>query len=239
MTMVMISIKGSSVTRIRRFHIFACQIPPPPPSFLGSFEILPLRIPYIQTFPAFWAFRTNMHSPSFLFALIFGLHQCQAVRQMNNNNLYDRQIGHREVRVPPVEDNLLLEEEDPPLLQEEDIFEPGPVGEFSAPPTKQFSAASSASSAGPSRPNILVLMVDDLGFGDLQSYGNPTQVCRRYCDRKEGFCQEWTPVDDLMAEGVRFTNAYAADSMCSPSRAGFMTGQHSLSMVFPSASSSV
>lgn len=63
------------------------------------------------------------------------------------------------------------------------------------------------------RPNILVIMCDDMGYGDLGCYGQP------YIH---------TPNLDRMAqEGMRFTQAYAGSPVSAPSRASFMTGQHS------------
>lgn len=62
------------------------------------------------------------------------------------------------------------------------------------------------------KPNILFIMCDDMGYGDLACYGQP-------------FIH--TPNIDRMAkEGMRFTQAYAGAPVSAPSRACFMTGQH-------------
>jgi len=64
--------------------------------------------------------------------------------------------------------------------------------------------------SGP-RPNFVVVLCDDLGYGDLSCYGHPVIK---------------TPnVDRLAAEGMRLTNCYAAAANCSPARTGLMTGR--------------
>jgi arylsulfatase A-like enzyme len=60
-------------------------------------------------------------------------------------------------------------------------------------------------------PNFVILFADDLGINDLGCFG-----------RKD---QHTPNLDRLAAEGARFTQAYAAASVCSPSRAGLLTGQ--------------
>jgi arylsulfatase A-like enzyme len=60
------------------------------------------------------------------------------------------------------------------------------------------------------RPNIIVIMVDDLGYGDLSSYG-ATDL-------------ETPHIDQLVSAGMRFDFAYANCPVCSPSRASLMTG---------------
>ncbi|MEN8248650.1 MAG: arylsulfatase [Bacteroidota bacterium] len=62
------------------------------------------------------------------------------------------------------------------------------------------------------KPNIIYILADDLGYGDLSSYG------------QEKFS---TPnIDRLAKEGIRFTQHYSGSAVCAPSRSTFITGQH-------------
>ena len=77
---------------------------------------------------------------------------------------------------------------------------------LSAPPTP---APTPTPDLGP--PNVVLILADDLGYGDLGAYGNP---------------RTRTPnLDKLAAEGIRFTSFYVPVPICAPSRAGLMTGR--------------
>ena len=61
-------------------------------------------------------------------------------------------------------------------------------------------------------PNIIIIFTDDQGYGDLSSYGSPNIR---------------TPhLDKMASEGQKWTNFYAAASVCTPSRAGLLTGRY-------------
>ncbi len=67
--------------------------------------------------------------------------------------------------------------------------------------------------AADSRPNVLVILADDLGWGELGCQGLTKEIP--------------TPnIDSLAANGVRMTNGYVSGPYCSPTRAGFMTGRY-------------
>lgn len=62
------------------------------------------------------------------------------------------------------------------------------------------------------QPNILFILADDMGWGDLSCYGRPDYR---------------TPnLDRLAQQGMRFTNAYSAAPVCTPTRVGFLTGRY-------------
>jgi arylsulfatase A-like enzyme len=66
--------------------------------------------------------------------------------------------------------------------------------------------------AGATRPNILFILADDLGYGDLSCYGRPDYR---------------TPhIDRLAREGLRFTSNYTAAAVCTPTRVALMTGRY-------------
>jgi len=66
--------------------------------------------------------------------------------------------------------------------------------------------------AAPRRPNILFILADDLGYGDLSCYGRPDYR---------------TPVLDAFArQGIKFMSAYAAAPVCTPTRCAYITGRY-------------
>src|SRR5579862_5248975 len=73
-------------------------------------------------------------------------------------------------------------------------------------------AVSVLAEPAPHQPNIIIFLVDDMGWKDAGCYGSTFYK---------------TPqIDRLAAEGVRFTDAYAAGPVCSPTRACILTGKH-------------
>lgn len=75
-----------------------------------------------------------------------------------------------------------------------------------------FFACLEVSEKPASRPNVLFILVDDLGWKDLSCYGS--------------WFYETPNIDRLAKRGFRFTQAYAAHPVCSPTRAAIMTGKH-------------
>ncbi len=67
--------------------------------------------------------------------------------------------------------------------------------------------------AAPTKPNILIILADDMGYGDLKCYNNNSKINTQHIDR-------------LAKEGMRFTDAHAPAAVCVPSRYSLLTGHY-------------
>lgn len=83
---------------------------------------------------------------------------------------------------------------------------------FGCSSTGNNSTTQNEESPSPKKPNIIYILADDLGYGDLSVYGQ-----RNFS----------TPnIDKLAAEGMLFTQHYSGSTVCAPSRSALMTGLH-------------
>lgn len=83
---------------------------------------------------------------------------------------------------------------------------------FGCQPSSQNNEESANTESSPKKTNVIYILADDLGYGDLGSYGQEKIK---------------TPNLDRMAEqGMRFTQHYSGSTVCAPSRSSLMTGQH-------------
>ena len=74
------------------------------------------------------------------------------------------------------------------------------------------SSCAPAKQAAEEKPNVVLILADDLGYGDLGCYG-ATKI-------------QTPAIDQLAAQGIKFTNAYVSSSLCSPSRYTILTGRY-------------
>ncbi len=75
-----------------------------------------------------------------------------------------------------------------------------------------FAVTAAAADKPIDKPNIVLVMADDQGWGDMAYYGHPVLKTPNF--------------DDAAATGLRFDRFYAAAPVCSPTRASVMTGRH-------------
>ena len=73
-------------------------------------------------------------------------------------------------------------------------------------------ALNAATAAPPAKPNIVFILADDLGYGDVSCYNDRAKVPTPNLDR-------------LAREGMRFTDAHSPATVCTPARYSLMTGQ--------------
>ncbi len=77
----------------------------------------------------------------------------------------------------------------------------------------EYCSRNTASAAEARRPNIVFILADDLGYGDLGCYNKDSKIPTPHLDR-------------LASEGMRFTDAHAPDSVCTPTRYALLTGRY-------------
>ena len=85
-----------------------------------------------------------------------------------------------------------------------------------------FLALLFSAGAGAQRPNIVYILADDLGYGDISIYNTEGKIS--------------TPnIDRLARNGMRFTDAHTASAVCTPSRYAILTGRYPWRTVYPLA----
>ena len=77
----------------------------------------------------------------------------------------------------------------------------------------RFTGLAKGMAGPPAKPNIVYILADDLGYGDVGCYNAASKIPTPFLDR-------------LAAEGIRFTDAHAPDAVCTPTRYGLLTGRY-------------